>query len=988
MPIGGKIVTRSRFLRSTALAGGFNAIVLGLVVAVPVTALCASGVAAQDATLASAPSSSSSTDGAGQGGEIIVTGSRIARPQVESSVPVAVVTAQSIQDAGQTNLLEALRDLPISGQSADRSASNFLTSGNGQATVNLRNLASSRTLVLINGRRSVGVPGSSAVDLNNIPVDLIDHVEIATGGASAVYGSDAIAGVVNIILKRNFSGLQVHVENMINSRGDGETPLASVLAGKNFTGGRGNVTANVSYTKAGRVASSDRAYSRDDSPSGSAYTPDGAFLLQDKAGTAFTFDKNGNVVPDAFTSDQRYNRAADRLLAVPVERYSAALLAHYDFSPAAQLYGEFLYNRTKAVGQLEPLAADDSGTQGESVLNFDGSAFPGISINNPYTPEAIRAAATAATGPDSLLDFYKRSNGLFDRSPHDSRDYYRGVIGLKGDIGSKWSYDLSYEHSQVRDDTANQAILMTNYGASLQATTIGGMVVCADPVARAAGCVPINPFGAPNYTAAQIKWLETYTGQGVTVPGATPGEQVTADLLQKNYQDVASLSITGPLFDLPNGPLGVALGGEYHREKISAIYDPFTQSGYSSQQLSGNEVGRYNSKEAFVELNAPIFGRHPFVYELSLEAAARYSDYSTVGSVWSYKYGGTYAPTPDIRFRSVYARAVRAPNLNELYSPKSNTAQTIVDPCDQGEGIGGAALIALPAGCSALPGIANYLTSHQNFVYSLQQVQTIFGYAGGNPNLKQETTSTFTAGATLTPRFLHNFVLTADYYSIKVKHAISTIDPQISVTQCFNGGDPEFCSLVHRNDNGFITEVDQVNINAASYQVAGIDVQALYNLKTHFFGGDGERLDVNLFYNHKFKQQQTPFAGSPISNELGKADSYNSQQLGTGFKNQFTFNLNYDIGAMSLHYRLKYLGPVSAAFGTTAIPIPAYTYSDLQVKFDVAKSIEFYLGVNNLLDKQPPFIVGGSNQWPGTNTVADTYDLLGRVFYAGAVVKL
>lgn len=931
-------------------------------------------------TFAQAPSATADTAPPEQ--EIVVTGSRIARPQAQASVPVAVISAQSIQDAGQTNVLDALRDLPIAGQSADRSASNFSNSGNGEATVNLRNLGPARTLVLINGRRSVGIPGSSAVDLNNIPVDLIDHVEVVTGGASAVYGSDAVAGVVNIILKNKFTGFSVHAQNMISSHGDGATPLLSATAGKEFAGGAGHVVANVTYTKSAAIASSARSFSRNDSPTGSAYTPQGAFI--DADGDTFTFDSNNNVIPYTGAASQRYNRASERLLMTPVERFTGGLLASYDFSAAAQVYGEFLYNKTKARGHIEPLAVDDSGTQGQSAYNFDGSpTFPGISTNNPYVPAAIAAAA----GPDSFLSFRKRSNGIFDRSPRDSRDYYRGVIGVKGDIGASWKYDLSYEHSQVRDDTTNEAILMTNYGAALQATTIGGQIVCADPDARAAGCVPINPFGRQSYTPAQLKWLSTYTGKGALIADATPGQQVDADFLQKNYQDVASLVFTGSLFRLPNGPLGVAVGGEYHREKVSEVFDPFTRSGLSSQQLNGNEFGKYNSKEAFIELNAPIFGGHPLIHEFSLEGAARFAHYSTVGSIWSYKYGGTYAPTPDIRFRAIYARAVRAPNLNELYSPQANTAQQVVDPCDQNNGLGETVTTpqqALPSGCSAIPGVADYLKTHPYFAYSLAQVQTIFGFTGGNPNLQSEATDTFTAGASLTPRFLRNFVLTADYYTIKVKNAVSSIDPQISVTQCFQTGSPDFCNLVHRNSNGFITEVDQVNINAASYLVSGIDVQALYNFKTHFGGGE-QRVDVDFYYNHKFKQQQTPFVGGAVSNELGTADTYASQQLGTGFKDQFTFNLNYLVGPVSLHYRLKYLGPVTASSGSYSIP--TYTYHDIQAKVDVAKRFDIYVGANNLLDKKPPFIAGGNSQWPGTNTVADTYDLEGRVLYAGVTVK-
>ena len=343
---------------------------------------CSAASLALGIALAGAPAfaQTAPADAAPEDNVIIVTGSRIARPQIEASVPVAVISAASIQNAGHTNVLDALRDLPIAGQSLGTSASNFQNSGNGQATVNLRNLGSARTLVLLNGRRSVGVPGSSAVDLNNIPVDLIDHVEIATGGASAVYGSDAVAGVVNILLKNNFTGLNLHAADGITSRGDGKTPLFSVLGGMDFADGKGHITVNAQYTKAYGVPSSARAYSRNDSPTGSAYTPQGAFIDQN-TGNTFTFDDSNNVIPYTGVASQRYNRASERLLTVPVERYTAAVLGHYEFGPAADLYAEFLYNKTKANGHIEPLAVDDSNTQGQSVYNFDGSAFPGIGRN-------------------------------------------------------------------------------------------------------------------------------------------------------------------------------------------------------------------------------------------------------------------------------------------------------------------------------------------------------------------------------------------------------------------------------------------------------------------------------------------------------------------------------------------------------------------------------------------------------------------------------
>lgn len=395
-------------------------------------ALLATPAAAQTDATAPAPAPAAASDEDAQ--TIIVTGSRIARPEISSSVPVAVVTSGTIQNAGQTNLLDALRDLPVAGQSAGTTASNFSNFGNGEALVNLRNLGSARTLVLINGRRSVGIPGSSAVDLNNIPTDLIDHVEIVTGGASAVYGSDAVAGVVNIILKNKFTGLELHAQHSITSRGDGASPLLSLLAGKEFAGGAGHIVANVTYTQQEAVPSSARVFSAKDSPTGSAYTPQGAFIAPDADGTTYTFDAANNPILYTGAKSQRYNRAAERLLSIPVQRLTGSVLGSYEFSPAAQVYAEFTYSKTKANGRIEPLAVDDSGVQGESVYNFDGSAFPGIASDNPYMPSVISAAA----GPGNFVSFRKRSNGIFDRSPYDRREYWRGVIGVKGHIVGDW----------------------------------------------------------------------------------------------------------------------------------------------------------------------------------------------------------------------------------------------------------------------------------------------------------------------------------------------------------------------------------------------------------------------------------------------------------------------------------------------------------------------------------------------------------------------
>jgi len=946
-------------------------------------ALISTPAFAQDAPAENTESASAS--------EIVVTGSRIARPELTASIPVAVVSSATIENKGQTNALDAIRDIPIAGQSLDKSASNFSNFDNGVSTVNLRNLGTSRTLVLINGRRSVGTPGDSAVDLNNIAPDLIDHIEIATGGTSAVYGSDAVAGVVNIILKKEFDGIQMRLQGGVTGRGDGGNQLASITAGKTFADGRGHVVANFTYTNDDPVYSRNRAFSAVDAPNFSSYAQQGLFDTGGSPsffppdGTTFTFDRNNAVKLYEGSGIDGYNRNGDRLLTTPSQRYLGSVLADFEFSPVVTLFGEFTYSKTTAKSIIEPLAVDDLGSQGQSVYNFDGSAFSGINATNPLVPQAIRDAAAANMA--DVIYFRRRSNGIFSRNADSDREYWRGVIGLKGDLGSSWKYEAYWEHSQVKDHTQSEAILMTNYGAALQAITLNGQTVCADPVARAAGCVPINIFGFNTVTPAMAKWLSTYTGQGVVIPGATVGDTAINDLVRKGTQDVVAVNLTGSLFELPAGPVQIAVGGEYHREKSEQYYDVFTKSGWSSAQQAADTVGVYDSKEVYGEISIPLLRGVPLAHELSLEGAVRYADYSTVGGFWSYKFGGTYAPTPDLRFRAIYARAVRAPNVNELYSGAANTAPAVVDPCDQNEGYGDdlrdGGLLPLPAACASIPGISDAVNANGSFTYTLAQIQTISGTIAGNANLGAESTNTFTAGATFTPTFFRGFDLSVDYYKVKVNNAITQVDFQDSVDQCVLTGDPNFCQNVTRDSTGIIKTVDAIYLNGASYEVAGLDVQAHYTFRTNVFG-PGERVNLGLFWNHKFKQNKTPFAGAFTSEQLGVADQYGtSQNIGTGFKDQLTFNAAFQTDHFGLAYTFRYFSPVVTA--TRGDYIPSVTYHDLQAKFMVGedKKYEFYLGVNNLFDKQPTLVTDLANQWPGTNTVASSYDLLGRRFYAG-----
>lgn len=689
---------------------------------------------------------------------IVVTGSRIARPDLESSVPVSVVGQTQIQQTGAANIQDVLADLPAVGQNISRTSTNFSTTGNGQATVNLRNLGSARTLVLVNGRRFVpGLPGTSIVDLNTIPTDLIKKVEVVTGGASAVYGSEAIAGVVNFVLDDKFEGLRLRGQGNITDKGDAGRRLVSLTAGKSFAGGAGHIVINGQYDKDNGLRSANRDYSARDIPNRSSFaaqglfSPDGSFA---RGASTFTFGPNNELKNYEGANVDGYNRAADRYLSVPVERYLGTLLANYDLSDKLTIFTELTYAKTKSRSRLEPLAV------GYTDLTYaDGSAFDGIPIANPFIPQAVRDAMIAA-GTD-FLPFRRRSNDIFDRSNVNDRSTWRAMGGLRGTFGKDLNWDFSYAHGETKDSTSSGTILAPLYANALNAVAGPNGPVCAinvdaDPNNNDPACVPINIFGRNTVSSAAAAYV------------TNNGQRSTYDARVK--QDVVTANLSGSLFSVFGAsPVGFAVGAEYRREQSSEDFDTATNLGTTLGNQLSDTFGSYNVKEVYGEVSAPLLEDRPFFHYLGLEGAVRYADYSTVGSVWSWKIGGEWAPVSDLRFRAVYSEATRAPNISELFSAQSETFPAVVDPCDQKAGGGDTAAISiprdqLPAACLAIPAIAAAAGTTNGFTYTTAQIQTINGFTGGNRNLKQETAQTLTLGAVFAPRAIPGFNVTVDLY--------------------------------------------------------------------------------------------------------------------------------------------------------------------------------------------------------------------------------
>lgn len=910
---------------------------------------------------------------------IIVTGSRIAQPNLTAAVPVAVITSEAITDSGAGNIQDVLADLPSVGQNLSRTSSNFGTTGNGQATVNLRNLGSSRTLVLVNGRRFVaGIPGTSIVDLNTIPTDLISRVEVVTGGASAVYGSEAIAGVVNFILDDKFEGLRGRAQGTTSDKGDAGRQFGSLTAGKSFADGKGHIVLYGQYENDAGLRSANRTYSERDIPNRSSFaaqglfSPNGSFAA---GANTFTFDGLNAVKNYQGANIDGYNRNADRYLSVPVERLMGSALASFELTTGVEFYAEGQYAKTKSRSRLEPQAVAFT-----DLSNADGTAYEGIPITNPFIPTTIRNAMTAAGA--TTLPFRRRSNDIFDRSNKNDRETWRVVGGFRGEF-SNFRYDVYYTHGETRDSTSSGTLLAPQYRNALNAVAGANGPVCsinvdADPTNNDAACVPINIFGFNTVSSAAATYV------------TNNGQRSTYDARVK--QDVLSGSLSGKLFSLWGSPVSFAVGAEYRRENSTEDFDTATNQGLTLGNQLSDTRGSFNVKEGFVEVVAPIVEDRPFFKYLGLEGAFRYADYSTVGGVNSWKIGGTYAPVSDIRFRAIYAEATRAPNISELFSAQSETFPAVTDPCDQREGNGDGAAITLTsanlsAACRAVPAIAAAAATAGGFVYSTAQIQTINGFVGGNPNLKQETAQTLTIGGVFTPTFLRNFSLSVDYYRIKVKNAIGIIGQQTSLDECFTGsGAALFCNNVVRDATGRVVTINALNLNTGSYLVSGIDAQAQYKVGI----GATSSLAATIFYNHRITQQQTSFPGGPTQNEIGQLDCYSCGRLGTGFKDRANASFTLDTNNFSLNYRVNYLGPVVDTLGAGAIRVGAYTYHDaqLRVKLDQKSRFAFYLGIDNIFDKTPP-VFGDTNPvtFPGTQTSANTYDLYGRMLYAGVDFK-
>jgi len=942
--------------------------------------------------------------------EVVVTGSRIARPELESTTPITIVGAPEIEASGNLNIADVLRNLPqvgISGLSS--SNTNFSTAGGGINSINLRNLGDNRTLVLVNGRRFV--PGytsstTNVVDVNMIPTDFIERVDVITGGASAVYGSEAISGVVNFVLKDHFDGIRVRGQAGGATEGGANSRLGSLTVGQPFAGDRGSAMLNISYDRDSGVRSPQRSISGIDTSifqpgifgAFSSFNPQGNLTLADANGNVddglYTFDKSGAVVP--YDTSLGFNRNAYRRITIPVDRTLISGIVKYDLAEKQQFYTEFTYGQTHTLTEIEPFALEIGPAL--TTDNVYGGSGVGIPLTNVYIPAGLRAiiatdnADPAITGGCSTgtaadcityIGERRRLTDVAIRSSEARRQTARVVGGVKGDIFSTpWTYDISYNYGRTTDSqqsTGQVNVVNMRYALDSVVDPVTGKVVCRDVVAQFQGCVPINVFGANSITPAAAAYINAL-------------ENREAVIQERIYSAIAQ----GPLFKLPAGDIVAVLGAEHRTEQSSEVWDALSNLGLNGGNVVPNTFGSYTVKDIFTEVSVPLLKDMPGAKDLFVEGAYRSSDYNTVGRVSTWNFRVNYAPVEDLRFRGAYSKATRAPNLSELYQGAAQTFPSVQDPCD---GTTAASTGAIAAACKAIPAVARAVASPGGFNYTFLDYQTVTGYNSGNPNLQPETAKTYTLGLVFTPAAIRNFSTTIDYYNIKIDNAVGSIDTPTLLNQCLLTGSPTYCTSVFRSPNtGKLTRVDQVSINTATLITSGIDVESRYRMALPDAVGGTMSFALNWNWLQKLDVVNQP--GSPTVHYRGQiAETPGGVELPGGPVNRATLQLQYDGHGLSAGWTVRFQGPMKDQTDMSLVApeqlpynsVGSYYYHDLQLgySFDYKVQTKLYGGIRNVFDKKPPFLPSNMvNQITGTETAPDSYDAIGRQWYAGIEAKL
>ncbi|MDR8524329.1 TonB-dependent receptor [Shewanella fidelis] len=947
--------------------------------------------------------------------KIEITGSRLRSTDLQGFSPVQVIDSKDIDMSSVANIQELLLKNPAFGTPGiSRTNSNFSTSSAGVATVDLRDLGSSRTLVLVNGRRFVsGVPGSSAVDLNSIPTQFIERVEIMTGGASAVYGSDAVAGVVNIIYKKEFEGLEFDLQTGQSQEGDSEETQIQFTMGTSSSDGKGNIMIHGAYTDQGAVYSRDRERSAVDQasqgayftgaaedmftavrPFYSSYAPQGRFYAGDKQ---YTYNKAGELQEGWSTNGSDtmeangFNRMDYRTIAIPTERYLLAMSGKYEFTEGWNAFMEGTYAATQTTTRLEPfpMASDAvySASGGQMPLEYEqyivSATNPGeyerTLVRNAFVPDAIFDSATDTDG-DGIKDifFTRRLSDIAARGNTADRDTFRIVAGIDGEITEGWYTDVYYGYGQTKESQVGSGQFNSlNFRSALEAVEDeDGNIVCRNADAVAEGCAPVNVFG-----------------EGSISPEGADYVNAPNMLTTFTSQTIAGVNVTGDLFEVPAGTVGLALGTEYREEYSRSEFDALQSSGLNGGNAIPRTEGEFDVIEYFAEVNVPLLDDVFMAKQLNVRGAYRYSDYSSVGKTDSWNVALDWAPIDEVRFRAIRAQSTRAPNINELYSPPSQTFPTgLTDPC---LGVTATTTGAQAEACRADAGVMANINANGEFTLSQSDLQGISGYNRGNSELDAEKGKSWTFGVTFSPEgmsVIEDFDFTVDYYDIEVEDAIVSTPRQFILDDCY-GGSGATCNFITRrakdtgpNSAGSLEYIDSADTNSGGFVNEGVDLVVTYAKDIEDYDLVGQ-VNARLAYTHVIDAYTIPLPGSEKDQDKG--------EIGAA-ENKFYLSLGYTYDDLTIAWNTTFIGESylddqflsGSDLAAESIGVGSVTYHDLNIAYRPWDMAEFYIGANNLFDREPPKIITGlPGSDTGTETDAGTYDAVGRRYYAGVRLK-
>jgi len=969
--------------------------------------------------------------GASQVQEVVVTGSRIPRANLESASPLTVVTAGEVKAEGVVNIETLINNLPSVMAGQNSSVSNGST---GTATVDLRGLGAVRTLVLIDGRRlqpgdpSGGIPGP-VPDLNFIPTPLVERVDVLTGGASSTYGADAVAGVVNFIMKKDFEGIQIDAQYGFDQHDNGNSQAASYLAGNaagpikdpgdvternnsqvsvvigaNSPDNKGNVTAYAEYTNLSPILESSRDFSTctvtdvtnakgvvngAHACAGSSNNAYGRFNLLGQVdpvtGKAKSSLTNFNAPTGTFvdyTGAAAFNFGPYNFYQRTDDRYNLGAFSHYQLNDHADVYMDAMFMDDKTTAQIAPSGFFQGPTYfipcnnafltaGQATQLGCGSIYEG-------GPGSSAPVGTPAGDIATTIGFRFSAPRMTELRHTD----YRVVIGAKGDIADGWSYDVYAQYGasiyaeEIQNDVSIAKLQNALNTTSKTTCLVGG------------ACVPINVFTTGGISQAALNYVLT--------PGFKEGE-TTEEIVEADINgDLGQYGLKSPF---AKEGVKVSLGTDYRREELDEEVD----QEYSSGDLAGSggatppASGSFNVYEVYTELSVPIISDMPLVKSLDFDGGYRYSEYDDVGQTETYKVALEYAPVRNFKLRGSFNHAVRAPNVDELFQPDTVALFSGQDPCS------GPTPTASKAAC-ALTGV----TAAQYGLIVPCAANQCSDLIGGNTALKPESSDTTSFGVVFTPTFIKNFSATLDYYNIRVNNIIQGISPGVSLDQCL-AGDETFCSLIHRDANGSINSptgyVVSTNQNTGYLQAKGYDLEINYRFRLSDIAWSGFQMPdwgsvaVNLVgtYTEAFVDQPVTGQGTYDCAGLygpvcGNPNPHWRNKLRVTWQSPWNFDISGQwryIGGVKLDTNEGNPLLNNGGFDVVDAHIPGYNYFDLSGNWRIKDGFTVRAGVNNIFDTDPPITsniatqvgVGNGNTYPGV------YDALGREFFIGLTAK-